>query len=569
MSDEDRTIMPSFGEGNSLSERLQAYDDIEAIADGPADFFPSLVSLAFIKAAIRRSRRFWCVTAVVGLFLGLGVYRTSPHPYQASTSLLLTLGPYEDPNTAAADDQAMAQSRTVAALAVHKLGLQQSAASFLTTYKVTPLTNRVLLVTASSRSSNQALLDASAVAEAFLQFRAEAMQSGENLTIESLNQQINQARQKISSISSQISNLSAQPSSPAQQSQLSSLRAERSQVETTLNTLGESVVGEQTNTEPAITAAVRGSVVLDSAALVQHSRLKPLLLYAVIGLVVGLALGLGIVVVRALVSDRLRQRDDIAHALGAPVRLSVGNLRLNRWLPGRHGLAAAQRVDVRRIVTYLGRAVPGGSWRPPSLAVVPVDDLQVPALSLVSLAVSCAEQGKQVVVADLCDGAPGARLLGVKDPGVRALSAYDGRLVVAVPERDDVVPVGPLDHGSSAEGGQASFAKELSAACGSANLLLTLVTLDPSRGGEHLATWATEAVVMTTAGQSSWTRIHAVGEMIRLSGTHLVFAVLVGADNTDESLGMVPRPGPGYDFEVTNQDLPSSGVRQQARGYGR
>jgi hypothetical protein len=48
---------------------------------------------------------------------------------------------------------------------------------------------------------------------------------------------------------------------------------------------------------------------------------------------------------------------------------------------------------------------------------------------------------------------------------------------------------------------------------------------------------------MVTAGQSSWTKINAVGEMIRLAGMRLVSAVLVGADKTDESLGVAQTPG--------------------------
>ena len=48
------------------------------------------------------------------------------------------------------------------------------------------------------------------------------------------------------------------------------------------------------------------------------------------------------------------------------------------------------------------------------------------------------------------------------------------------------------------------------------------------------------AVAVVTAGRSSWTKINAVGEMIRLAGTRLVSAVLVGADKTDDSLGVVP-----------------------------
>jgi hypothetical protein len=46
---------------------------------------------------------------------------------------------------------------------------------------------------------------------------------------------------------------------------------------------------------------------------------------------------------------------------------------------------------------------------------------------------------------------------------------------------------------------------------------------------------------MVTAGESTETRIQAVGEMIRLARIPLISAVLVGADKTDESLG-VPDP---------------------------
>jgi hypothetical protein len=67
--------------------------------------------------------------------------------------------------------------------------------------------------------------------------------------------------------------------------------------------------------------------------------------------------------------------------------------------------------------------------------------------------------------------------------------------------------------------------------------VLTLATLDASLGADHLATWATDAVAVLTAGRSSWTTISAVGEMIRLSGTRLESAVLIGADDADASVG--------------------------------
>ena len=215
---------------------------------------------------------------------------------------------------------------------------------------------------------------------------------------------------------------------------------------------------------------------------------------------------------------------------------------LSGWggLLGRRGLAAAESGEVRRIVAHLRGVVPLSSERAAALAVVAVDWADVAALSVVSLAVSVAAEGKRVVLADLCGSAPAAALVGVKKPGVRGVTVKGAQLVVAVPARDGVAPVGPLRRGPAA--GLQRPSRELAAACESADLVLTLARLDPSIGGDHMATWASDAVVMVTAGQSSWTKIHAVGEMIRLAGMRLASAVLVGADKTDESLGVTPTP---------------------------
>jgi hypothetical protein len=111
-------------------------------------------------------------------------------------------------------------------------------------------------------------------------------------------------------------------------------------------------------------------------------------------------------------------------------------------------------------------------------------------------------------------------------------------LAVTIPERGDAVPLGPLDRKRRRD----HASEQLNSACSSANLLLTLTALDPSLGGEHLSTWATGAVVMVTAGQSSWAKIHGVGEMVRLAGTTLMSGVLIGADKADESLGAAHVP---------------------------
>ena len=547
MNDNDQAAILSLNRYDQPTW-LWAQDDYAEVEDQAADGNAGLVSLRFIQAAIRRSVRFWGAMAAAGFLIGAGLYLASPPVYQASTQLLLTVGPEATPGTAILDDQAIAQSRAVAAGALNRLGLQRSvsASSFIGSYTATVVTDKVLLITVNASSSNDAVKRANALAAAFLTYRAQQLEAQQKLVFRGLDQQVTQARQQIASLRKRISQVSAEPSSPAQRANLTSLRAERSQATSELTALQQTVNNDKADIQTSTTSQAKGSQVLDAAApLPPHSRLKHLLLYAAFGLIAGLTLGLGIVVIRAIISDRLYRRDDVARALGAPVKLSVSTVRLRRWLPGKRGLAVARSANVQRITAYLGSTLAANSRGRAALAVVPVDDPQVAAVSLVSLAMSCVQQmGLRVIVADLRNGAPAARLLGVSQPGIHTVRQDNVQLMVAIPDRDDVAPIGPLGSESLAPH-SAACGEKLAVAFASADLLLTLATPDPSIGGEHLATWAPVAVAMVTAGQSSWTKINAVGEMIRLAGMRLVSAVLVGADKADESLGVTRTPGFG------------------------
>ena len=187
---------------------------------------------------------------------------------------------------------------------------------------------------------------ANAIANAFLQFRARQETSAQQVLVRSLEQELGQATQTEQNLSSQISRVQAEPSSPSRQTKLKSLQNEHKQALINLGVLQQTVAGAQAGNSTL--SAVTASVVLDPASPLAHSKLKGRLIYAVYGLIVGLLLGIGIVVVRAVVSDKLRRRDDIARALGAPVKLSVGAVRLSRrFPPGRRGLEAADAVEIR------------------------------------------------------------------------------------------------------------------------------------------------------------------------------------------------------------------------------
>jgi hypothetical protein len=305
------------------------------------------------------------------------------------------------------------------------------------------------------------------------------------------------------------------------------LGALRNEVPDATNAIGTAKTNasySQLQAQTTTAQMVHGSEVLSAATPAKRSAKKALALYAVGGLIGGLAIGIAIAVIGGITTDRLRRRDDIAVAVGAPVRLSVGSLRGRRWVPDLRGRSGRRSRDMERVVQHLrNAAVPPGPQGAASLAVVIVDDAPTAAQAVVRLAVAGSQQRKRVVLADLSAGAPAARQLGVTGPGIGTVTPEGVSITVVVPEAQDVAPVGPLGRPPL---GSPPVNEQLTEVCAHADLILSIVTLDP-------------AFVVATAGQSTATRLHAVGEMVRLAGTQLASVVVLDADRDDESLGAV------------------------------
>ena len=371
-----------------------------------------------------------------------------------------------------------------------------------------------------------------ALAAEYLKVRAQYMQTQQTQQEEFLTAQIDQAQQKLTSIDTQLSQAR---SSGASHSAIALLTQQQTDATNALGQVKQAAVSTELNTRTGTNDSVLGSKVINPAAPVHKSKVKPLLTYVGGGLFGGLGLGIAIVVIGALLSNKLRRRDDVAYALGVPVGLSVGPLRPPR-LPSLGGAGAKTRErDMRRLVQYLRKAIPANPRGPQSLAVIAVSDPDIVAGAVVSLATEAASQGMRVLLADLSDGGHVGKLLGSKEPGVRKVDARGSRLILAIPAAD-VAPVGPLPGRRGLMSG-AQPAEELATVARDANLLLSLVTLDPAHGGDHVATWGINAVAVVTAGESSALLIRSNAEMVQLGGTRLRSAVLVGADKNDESLG--------------------------------
>jgi capsular polysaccharide biosynthesis protein len=526
----------SFGvdalSSDDLRERLWAYEDFTTAQEHPAyNVAGAFASLGFIGASIRRTRRFWLTMAAVGVIVGGALFAYFPVSYAASTTILLKNNPGEDAVSAMQTQITMAQSQTVAANTVKALHLTQSVSSFRAAYVAALVTDQVLSITVTAPTAQGAVDRAREIGNQYLKFRASLLTALQNKQLADYDTQIPAAQARIVTLQTKVSQLQSSGADPAQ---LGALKNALKVAQDQLPTLESTVTGLKAEAQNTTAAMIYGSQVLNPATLNHHSNLKDLLEYAVSGLIGGLALGLGIVVVRELISDRLRRRDDIAAALGAPVRLSTGPLKASR-LPGEPSRTARER-DLRRVAGYLRNAVPHKQRGGATLAVIAVDNLSEIAPAVVAFVESCAKDGAQVVFADLTNGAVIATMLGGGGAGVRSVRVGGVQVVVAVPDPDDVLPSGPMRSSGGTARQFAPPSDSLLSACRQADLLITIAELDPALGGDHLATWATDAVALFTGGRTHGGRAYAVGEMLRVAGLH-VTGVLIGADKTDESLG--------------------------------
>jgi capsular polysaccharide biosynthesis protein len=507
--------------------------DDEVTAD---DLVVGLPTRPVVGPAIRRTARWWCAAGLVGLLIGAALFtKILPPPYKATSSVLISQSAPGDASDAILTDIAVAESHTVAEAAMGKLGIPVNAKSvqtFLGEYAATSQSvgsTGVLLFTAKATSSSAAVARAQAVAEAFLQVRTAELNSELAATISAINKQVSQDTSRVNLLDQKISALSKQ-----QTSQLASLQNQRKLARGILVGLLASAKSYETTVRVANNSAIQGSRILDHGLAAPRSRIKYPLYYFGGGLFGGLAVGLGLVAVIALVSTRLRRRDDIARALGAPVRLSLGRVRL----AGR-GMAAARRPEIRQIVAHLRRLVSQGSSAPAELALVAIDAPDVAAVALASLALSYAREGKRVLVADLSPDAAVGRLLGRTDSGVHNVTVDGQQLVIARPDADDAAPLGPRPGPGSARHDPRRPSRPLDRVYAAAEVTLTLTMLDPALGADHLATWTSESAVILTVGESTGTKIHTIGQMIRLAGVTLVSGILLGADKDDVSLGAI------------------------------
>jgi hypothetical protein len=486
---------------------------------------PLLFSLHFMRNALVRSWRVWVSIGIVGMLLGIGLTLELPAKNNATATLLLAHDKGSDPALAMATDVSLLSTRTLAATVTAKLGLTMTPEAFIESFTARAATNEVLVLTISAPTPAQAVARAKELGDAFLTFRATQMRGQTNGLVDGYNARIEALQSQVEILTGRYNTLSAQ--GPTGQAQAADVLTQRSQISEEVSTLQQTVEDATLRT----TAVVSASHVLDPARSLPPPGKKRAVLNVASGLIGGLAIGIGLVLFLAVTSGRLRRREEVATALGAPVRVSVGRVRPARGRLGRlreRKRPAAHELDV--LVQGLESGLRHRSGTQSRYVLGAVDSTEEAAVAVAALTARLIERGSSVFLVDLTAEASLAPLVGQTSVALAAPTVFR-------PEGVPSLSQGPLAAQMGVIGDLPSD-DPLRGVWDRADIVITLAEVDPAVGTEHLASWGNQIVLLVTAGRSSAELLRTAASLIRNSGLTLMFAVLLGADRTDESVGL-------------------------------
>ena len=486
---------------------------------------PTLVSLHFVRSALRR-RWLVCVLAgVLGLLAAGAFLVASTGSHTAKATLVLAHDPQVDPSRAMATDVSLLGTRTVATKTIANLGLTMSPDEFLKSVTVEPVSSELLSLTLSAPSDAEAVHRLTALTSTYLDFRAEQLSMQSDVLVGGMQERIKTLQGEVAGLSRTIDQLATRGNPSAR---LSDAIAQRANLQGQIETLQQSVEDATLRH----TSVVSSSRVIDPAATDAAGLKRRIALALASGLIGGLALGCGIVLFFAIISDRLRRRSDVAAALEVPVPVSVGKIAPipKRWLWLPHLRAVdGRRTDERQRLARaieLELPVPGQRGR---LAVACIDNADEVRFAFAAAAADLAAGGRSIALIDLTER-------GTLNGEIARLNAGS--------TNSTPTPTVFRPRGIPALAGDAADLRAVGNEDGSPpelernDVTLVLADLDPSVGAHHLKTWTDRVIVPVTAGHSSAERVTTAAELVRTAGLEMRVAVLLRTERTDNSSGV-------------------------------
>jgi uncharacterized protein involved in exopolysaccharide biosynthesis len=494
---------------------------------------PTLVSLHFIRSALRRRWLVCALSAVLGLLVATGALIASPVAHHAKASLVLAHEPEVDPTRAMATDVSLLRTRTVASQTIARLGLTTTPDEFLKSVTVVPVSAELMELTLTAPTDAEAARRLDALTSVYLKFRAEQLSARSNSLVAGMQQRIETLQKEVAGLSRRIDQLSAADSASA--SKLSDTISQRSYVQGRIDTLRQSIEDATLQN----TAVVQSSAVLDPAAAELGGAKRRMALALASGLIGGAALGCGMVLFFAITSDRLRRRSDVAAALEVPVPVSVGRItplpKRWLWLPHLRTIDSRRGDNRQRLAHAIEMELPA-PMRSGRLAVVCIDNANEVRTAIAAGAIDLAARGCKVTLIEL-----------TKD------GSLDLGVVPSIPRSTPVPtvlrPRGIPELASSAADLCAIGMHDVSAtSLDLSDAILVLADLDPSVGADYLRAWTHRVIVVVTAGRSSAESVRTAADLVRTAGLELRVAALLQTERTDDSSGTAgfDRPMPTY-----------------------
>ena len=542
---------------------------------------PLVVTWRIVRDALRRAWR-WCVGAVVlGGLVGMLALAALPHPASATTTLLLVHPNADDP-TAMSTDVSLLMTRAVATDVIARLRLPNTTPDTLHgSMTAEPLTPQLLELTVTAPDDAAAVTRSTAIVDTFLAFRGEQLRSISEGIVTGYQKRISDLQARVDTLTKDYEGLRG--SSPADQVAGSDILSQRAQLGAQISSMQQAIEDARLQTEAAVTA----THVIDKPYANTRVSKRAVVLYGASGALLLGTLAVGVVLFRALTSDRLRRRRDIADALGVPVRVGVGSLRapgpvartgrrlrtrlarlLSRLTRGRYGRAPRNRAerDLEALVRGLDSALPAHAARrpgpgqnpqkarrqarqatgPTTLALAAMDDTETASRVLLAVAERRAQQGCRVVLVDLTERGslaaaarhPQGGRASVADPAQRAEMGDDVRRPVALrPPGDAPLSRGPRKPARRHPAPPDPLGDLLRAEWDEADVALVLVEMDPGLDIDTFTTWTSRIVPLVSAGRASRELLRTVAGMVASAQLDMPFALVEGVDRSDESFG--------------------------------
>lgn len=487
---------------------------------------PALVSFHYLRRSVRRRWLQCLVPAFLGLLLAGGFLLMSPPRPTATTTLLLSHDERVDPSSAIATDITLLTTHTVAERTVQALGLSIPPEALMDS--VTPVStgsSEVLQLTMTGPTGAEAARRLGVFASVYLAYRADQVTAQSAALIAGYDKQIDDGEKKVRDLTATIQGLAAKG---VTENAVSDAIAARAKANGQLADLQQLRLQAQLQQSSVVNA----SKVVDPPVAFSTGRLRRVVTVLASGLIAGLALGFVFVVLRAILSDRLWLRIEVASALEAPVPLSARRLAPLPWflrpmafVPRVRRLRERRTGERQLVAAAIERAARAAEPRP-SVAVVCLGNAAEVRFAVIAAGLALRREGRPALIVDLSTAgvvASATRKVGDVSPEER-------------PDvfRPDVVPSltrGPADLAAT-DWDEVALAKARNA------VTIVLADFDPVVGLDHLTTWVDDVIVAVTAGRSSVELVRTAGEMVRAAGLRLQAAMLLRAARDDVSSGL-------------------------------